>query len=206
MLDMVVPPHGFDAVVQGVARKQLRAETQTAHSALDQLISSSTLVSRPAYLGYLLGNSPCAAIEIELANAGVCRFVPDWQQRQRRDSLWRDLTALGVQQLQHPSCAIDSDIGSIMGWSYVLEGSRLGARLILQSVEKSDDPAVRSATRFLRHGEGKNLWGSFQTALSQIDGDVVAIGRACSAANAAFQCFAKTFSKPTAITNPAYEP
>ncbi len=189
-----------DTAVKGAARKRLRAETQAAHSALDQILDLSALVSRPAYLAYLSGNLPCAAIEAGLADAGVRRFLPDWQQRQRRDSLQQDLDALGGQQITASPCAIESDIGTIMGWSYVLEGSRLGARLILQFVEKSVDPAVRSATHFLRHGEGENLWGSFQAALSQIDGDGVAITRACAAANAAFQCFLKTFPEPIAVT------
>ena len=193
MVADAVLPERADAVDRGSARKRLRQETAALHAALDRRIAPSELAGRPAYVEYLLGNLPCVAIETGLAEAGVDRFLPDWRQRQRSCSLLHDLTVLGERQPEQSAWAIDTDIGSILGWSYVLEGSRLGARLILQSVEKSQDPVVRSATRFLRHGEGENLWGSFQSALSQIDGDAVAIAQASAAANAAFRCFLRTF-------------
>jgi heme oxygenase len=115
--------------------------------------------------------------------------LPDWDQRQRGSMLADDLAMLGVRSSPSPPYAIDPDIGTILGWCYVLEGSRLGARVILHVVEASQDPKVRTATRFLRHGNAKWLWGGFKAALSRIDGDAVAIARACAAANTAFECF-----------------
>jgi heme oxygenase len=85
---------------------------------------------------------------------------------------------------------IDADTGAILGWAYVLEGSRLGANLILKTVEAAKDPEMLTATRFLRHGRGENFWASFKAALSQIDHDEDAIARACAGACAAFKCFA----------------
>jgi heme oxygenase len=61
--------------------------------------------------------------------------------------------------------------------------------VILRTIEASEEPRMRSATRFLRHGEGQGLWASFKTALAGIDDDAGAIARAGVAAKAAFGCF-----------------
>ena len=193
MLTGLVDSISIEATLRDSARHRLRVETHAAHATLDHRIAPAALQNRSAYAEYLKGVAPCIPIELGLVEAGVSRVVPDWAQRERRKSLLHDLAAMDVQLRQQPSCVIDSDIGSVLGWSYVLEGSRLGAHLILRSVANSDDAVVRSATRFLRHGEGNNLWGSFQTVLSQIDGNAVAIRRACLGANAAFAYFLNAF-------------
>lgn len=190
----LVTPTSIEVPLQGSARHRLRVETHAAHTALDQHIAPAALGQRSVYAAYLSGFAPCIPIELALVEAGVSRVVPNWQQRERRELLMQDLAALDIRPHLQTSCVIDSDIGSVLGWSYVLEGSRLGARLILRSVANSEDPVVRSATRFLRHGEGDNLWGSFQSALSQIDGDAIAIHRACLGANAAFAYFLNAFA------------
>jgi heme oxygenase len=51
----------------------------------------------------------------------------------------------------------------LLGAAYVLEGSRLGAALILQTLRPS------KATRFFRHGHGKGLWPSFLSVLETND-------------------------------------
>jgi hypothetical protein len=49
---------------------------------------------------------------------------------------------------------------------YVLEGSRLGAQVLLQAVAGSSDAAVTAATAYLRHGAGRHLWQSFLALLA----------------------------------------
>jgi heme oxygenase len=84
---------------------------------------------------------------------------------------------------------IGADTGTLLGWAYVLEGSRLGARLIHQIVEASAGRDLQNATRFIRHGENGNYWKTFTAALSQIDQDDIAIASAGVAAQTAFECF-----------------
>jgi heme oxygenase (biliverdin-IX-beta and delta-forming) len=175
--------------LRGHAHAHLRAETQSLHGVLDAGLNLADFANRKSYVRYLLMNWPCASIEPALEDAGVERLLPDWEQRRRRFALAADLNALGVRACPSPVHAIDADAGTILGWSYVLEGSRLGARLILQTVEASGDPDVRGASRFLRHGEGRNFWASFRAVLSQIDHDAVATANACAAATAAFKYF-----------------
>jgi heme oxygenase len=50
-----------------------------------------------------------------------------------------------------------------LGAAYVLEGSRLGACLLLQTLH------LPGATRFLRHGQGKGLWPRFLSVLETSD-------------------------------------
>ena len=96
---------------------------------------------------------------------------------------------MGVRVEPEIACSIAPDIGTMLGWDYVLEGSRLGAALILRTVETSDDPRVRGATRFLSHGDGQSFWSSFKAMLARIDQDDDAIARACAAAVQAFERF-----------------
>jgi heme oxygenase len=178
--------------VPGRAHIQLRQATQSLHQLLDTRLVPATLVARPAYVRYLMTNLPCGPIESGLAVAGIGRLLPDWGDRERRFVLGDDLSALGADPGPAPACVIAADPGTLLGWSYVLEGSRLGAALILRTVETSPDAAVRGATRFLGHGAGRNFWGSFKLALAGIDQDDDAIGLACAAAVQAFERFAAT--------------
>jgi heme oxygenase len=141
------------------------------------------------YIRHLLFNRVCGPIEHGLVQAGVHRILPDWDQRERASALAEDLADLGVRPAAIPECLVGADAGTILGWSYVLEGSRLGAAVILRIVEAGEEPRMRCATRFLRHGEGQGLWTSFKAALAGIDGDAGAIARAGVAARAAFGCF-----------------
>jgi heme oxygenase len=178
------------SALRGHAHERLRTATRDLHRELDSRLLLSSLTKRDGYGRYLLTNWPCASIEPALTKAGIHRLLPDWAQRERRFALEDDLTMLGVLPPPARSCTIDEDTGTILGWSYVLEGSRLGARQILRAVEANGDPDIRRATRFLRHGEGKDFWGSFKAALAQIDQDGVAIAKACTAAIIAFEWFA----------------
>jgi heme oxygenase len=173
----------------GSAHARLRAQTRGAHAAVERHLDLAGLAGRDSYCRFLLMNWACVPIELGLREAGVARLLPDWPARERRFALERDLAALGIELPPARACAIPGDAGSVFGWAYVLEGSRLGARLILRSVAASPDPDVRGGTGFLRQGEGMGLWRSFVAALSAIDDDEEAIARACAAARAGFGRF-----------------
>jgi heme oxygenase len=175
--------------LRGNAHETLRSQTQHLHEALDASLVLSNLACRGGYIDYLVLNWACVPIEEALERAGIGQVLPDWLRRRRFASLVADLKELGVAAPTHTDLTIDSDIGSLLGWSYVLEGSRLGARVILQAVMSNQDAGIRSATEFLRHGEGEPFWQTFKVTLGKIDSDPAAVTRACTGANAAFQCF-----------------
>ena len=137
-------------------------------------------------------NAPCVAIEEALESAGIHRVLPDWNCRRRRFDLTDDLFALGVALPPSRGLQIVNDTATLLGWSYVLEGSRLGAHVILRKVEVSALAEVRAATHFLRHGLGENYWDSFKIALVRIDANPEAIAVACEGARAAFECFLRS--------------
>ncbi len=167
----------------------LRRETRASHAALDARLRTPALTSREGYVRYLRMNQACLSIEPALVAAGIHAVLPDWDQRQRGPALARDMEDMGIVPLAPPLPRIESGTGALLGWSYVLEGSRLGAAVILAALEAEGVPGPRDATRFLRHGLGVPFWRSFKTALSRIDHDEIAITHARAAARTAFGCF-----------------
>jgi heme oxygenase (biliverdin-IX-beta and delta-forming) len=191
-------PHRTGAV-PGEAHLRLREATAALHDALGGH-SIPAFISREEYVRYLQMNAPCLFIEPALVAAGIHRLLPDWDARQRGPGLERDLEALQVSW--HPrALMIASDDGTLLGWSYVLEGSRFGARLMLRAVEARSNVDLRSATHFLRHGEGVDFWTGFKTALARIDDAPVAIANACNGARMAFGCFLDATPGDSAIAS-----
>ena len=193
-------------LLHGRAHECLRSGTRSLHEALDASMPLSGLANRQDYIRYLSINWPCAAIEEALESVGVYRILRDWNCRRRRFDLTDDLLALGAALPPSREFLIANDTATILGWSYVLEGSRLGASVILRKVEVSALPEIRAATRFLRHGLGENYWNSFKIALERIDADPEAIAIACEAARAAFECFLESFAGKGSNAVPTQSP
>ena len=177
-------------MVRGHAHERLRAETHALHGLLDSRLDPSTLSGLPGYRKLLLSNWPVVAVEQALEEAGIRRLLPDWFRRRRRAALVSDLRELGAPRFL-PSWNSPSPptTAPSWGWSYVLEGSRLGAQVIAGMINGRADEKILSATRFLRHGIGEHLWDSYKGALASIDGNPAAILKACAGAEAAFECF-----------------
>jgi heme oxygenase (biliverdin-IX-beta and delta-forming) len=173
---------------QGRARRSLRNETADLHEAVERHFVPGRM-TRDGYVRYLLMNRPFASIEPALEAACIHRVLPDWDMRRRRFVLASDMEAMGIPIGEICTIPISDDFGTLLGWSYVLEGSRLGARFILKEVESTQSQELIGAAWFLRHGAGMALWASFTGTLSRIDNDPSAIESACEAARAAFNCF-----------------
>jgi hypothetical protein len=77
----------------------------------------------------------------------------------------------------------------MLGALYVLEGSRLGARLLVPDLLAGGSARVRAATRYLRHGEGHRLWQSFLTHLESSQDVRACPGEAIAGARMAFALF-----------------
>ena len=81
------------------------------------------------------------------------------------------------------------DEAEAFGVLYVLEGSRLGGRILAKRASESADAKVRSATRYFRHAEKAGHWQSFLARLEKSDAVRAAPERAGAAALAAFAAF-----------------
>ncbi|MFC4311185.1 biliverdin-producing heme oxygenase [Steroidobacter flavus] len=146
-------------------RNSLRGATDHLHRDLDRIAEGFNLGDVTHYRRFLQANAATLiAIEQLLENAGVEQLVPDWPQRSRRAAILADLHSLqsDVQPLALRRTAPTSS--EVFGILYVLEGSRLGARVQLDQVLASADENVRNASTYLGHGqpgEGSGLWRSF---------------------------------------------
>ncbi len=163
--------------------------TRKAHCLLDQQWDRASLVSRDGYAQFLMSNGPFVSIEVALEAAGIYRLLPDWDQRCRRHALIEDLRLFGLNPVMMATPPIAGDHGTLLGWCYVLEGSRLGGRLITNIVRSAHDVRMDTATSFVSHGNGRDYWRSFKDALAQIDQDEAAITRACDSAISCFSHF-----------------
>jgi heme oxygenase len=155
------------AVENATARAILRRQTSEAHARLDALASRLDL-SRGADYGVFLAASACALIPLEerLDMAGIADLLPDWPERRRSEAVRADLAGLGLPPLAAMALPPEPPGPDwLPGAAYALEGSRLGARLLLRQVQAGADPLATGNMRYLRHGEGRPYWQSFLAAL-----------------------------------------
>ena len=145
-------------------RQSLRAATAQAHEHLDACARRVNLADRQSYGRFLQAQSgPVMGLEAALKDFGIARLLPDWPQRSRVAALLYDLEYLNLRA----DCCSDVRLESVaqaFGTLYVLEGSRLGARVLLQQILAAA-PDLKPATRFLSHGSDQRLWATFLQAL-----------------------------------------
>src|SRR5262245_6049877 len=140
---------------------RLRQATADAHAMLDKQFGQYDLRQRSDYRHFLEASAAALLpLEDALLEAGVEHIFPDWSLRSRRRALLEDLARVGgaARPLAGPP---PLNFGQILGTMYVLEGSRLGAQILLKRVAHSSDPVVAGATAYLSHGAGQHLWRSF---------------------------------------------
>lgn len=107
----------------------LRDETQTAHAALDAMVGPLETIGE--YVAFLDGLYRYrAGTEAALRSLDWPEFFGDWRPLYIADLLAADLADLGQPAARVAPASLSNDIASLLGVSYVLEGSALGARLI----------------------------------------------------------------------------
>ncbi len=145
-------------------RHSLRAATAQAHERLDACARRVNLADRKSYGQFLQAQSgPVLALETALQDFGVARLLPDWPLRSRAAALRHDLDYLRLHTESSAPIRLTS-AAQAFGTLYVLEGSRLGARVLLQQILAAA-PALRPATRFLSHGSEHRFWTTFVQVL-----------------------------------------
>ena len=141
----------------------LRNATTTLHEAVERRFAGYDLARADDY-GQFLALHAAAIIPLEQAldRAGIAGDLTDWPIRRRTEALTADLAALGMAAAPPgvvPTCGRGAEA---LGAAYVLEGSRLGAAVLLRLV------APGLPTAFLRHGTGQGLWRSFLVQLALV--------------------------------------
>jgi len=178
---------------QGISiRFAVKEATAAAHERLDHGLGHLDLAQADGYRQFL--KTIAAAhlpLEALIERSGIARIVADWPQRSRSAALRRDLEALGEQP--EP---LDLDIDPVnqafaLGILYTLEGSRLGGRYLLQTVQHSH---AHLPVEFLQHGDSR-LWGSFCAQLEASPQAHTHLDEVIAGACTAFSIFERAMHK-----------
>lgn len=170
-------------------RFRLKDATAEAHARLDGRVAGLNLGDRDVYGRFLLAHAAVVApTERALERAGVAGLLADWPQRRRSAALAEDMARLQLTSLAIAGPVVDGEAESF-GALYVMEGSRLGGRILAARAEASDDPAVRGAVAYLNHGSGDRLWASFLDSLEESVETRDRFDRAQSSALSVFTAF-----------------
>lgn len=150
-------------------RAMLREANAPLHQQLDARFTPTDFLERDRYARFLERTARALVpLEQTLRRSVVPDLFADWDARQRSAALLQDLDELGVAfdeaSLAGPLENVTLRPAQALGALYVLEGSRLGSRVLLGHTRASDDPVVRAATRYLSAND-PSLWRSFLTTL-----------------------------------------
>ncbi|NJC04371.1 heme oxygenase [Sphingomonas kaistensis] len=150
---------------------------------MDALFSAADLSSREGYGQFLVAQAAAfLPAEAGLEAGGVHDVLPDWARRRRSQFLVQDLSDLGLAVPDAAAAPAVSGGPALLGWAYVLEGSRLGGNMLRRAVP-ADMP-----TAFLSDSYPE-AWPTMVAALDQQLTEPVAIGQAIEAARTLFAVF-----------------
>lgn len=166
---------------------RVREATRHSHERLDAATNWVDLGRPHYYAGFLRGQAEALfPLEAALEQSGIDDIFPDWPQRARTPALEHDLAVLDAHCDPLPVPAL-AGTARMLGVVYVLEGSRMSARVILSRLTDQPDSSILGATAYLRHGFGRRFWPTFLATLEShpdaqarpdlvIDGALMAFG------------------------------
>jgi heme oxygenase len=139
----------YSGTFSGSIRHLLLSETATDHANVDARFSALIDLGTAGY-GEFLRRSAAAICPLEqaLLEGKVECILPDWEERSRRAALRADLADFGIADptlAQRPSLGEEAHQFGVL---YVLEGSRLGARVLARRLLASPNllPPARCDT------------------------------------------------------------
>jgi heme oxygenase len=138
----------------------LRERTRGDHVRTEAIYEDFDLQSLLGYSRFLIAQSSASlAVEQSLEKAGVADVIEDWPERRRSHLLRDDLARLNLDAvtLQPPTSFGSS--AEILGAVYVLEGSRLGGKILRKQVLHN------APMRFLGADGKPGAWRGFLASL-----------------------------------------
>jgi heme oxygenase (biliverdin-IX-beta and delta-forming) len=172
-------------------RWTLRKRTAEAHAVLDEAIGAFD--TREDYERYLLAMYAFRQpVEHWLQGVAWPQTLGNWRPRAISDALTRDLADLALQPPAGPAFTVEPELSRLMGALYVLEGSALGAQLLLTRAQALglDD---RFGARHLAIQANVDSWRGFLDQLESAD--PFDIETATAASLATFDAAAQAFQK-----------
>ena len=159
---------GQPTLEHGTIRSRLRAATSAQHAAVDRHMGELLRAGPRGYERFLEASAAAVLpLERALETSGAPELLPDWSERVRSGALVADLEMLSLSVGSQQKLLIPSDEAFQLGVLYVLEGSRLGARVLLDALHSTLPPSHIVATHYLSHGHGLRLWTSFLHVLER---------------------------------------
>jgi len=172
-------------------RFALRDLTRAHHAQLDAEVGS--LDDHDSYVRYLIGMAAFReAIEPQLRRAAYPVEFGGWRPTLISAELLGDMRDLGVgnpaPEIAHP---IAPSLSALMGVLYVVEGSTLGARVLVKRARQLHFGAAHGARHLHAQLSNPESWIVFQQILQEIEPfDVdVAAKSACDTFHTAYQAF-----------------
>lgn len=165
-------------------RTRLRAATAPSHDEVDGIFTQFDLTSRAGYRTFLTAHARALLpIEAWLDHHAV-QAITDWPARRRGHFLRADLAALGETHSVAPTFENPTDPAAVIGVLYVIEGSRLGGRVLARGVP-DDLP-----TSYLNPPTEGSNWAALLQRLDELITDEAAMDSVTASALWAFAQFA----------------
>ena len=144
-------------------RFALKAATDPVHRELDDRLSRLDLAEADGYRRFLDFHARTVpAVESALDSGGLNSMVEGWRSARRSAALEADLKALGA-PVPTPVAQPDvAGVAALLGTAYVLEGSRLGGRVLKRRV------GAGLPVAFLSSSETRNPWPTVVAALDRL--------------------------------------
>ena len=166
-------------------RLRLREATAPDHEQVDAAFSRFDLGTRAGYIAFLQAQAAAfLPVERAIEDNDVAAILSDWPARRRSHLLTADLAALGAKPDGGIAAPPLPSSSAVLGAVYVLEGSRLGGRLLARSV-----PAELPRS-FIGSGDPA-LWRRLIEALDKAIATEEQMYAATVAARAVFACFSQ---------------
>ena len=166
------------------ARFALKAATDDIHRELDERLSTLDLAAENDYRRFLDFHARTVpAVEASLASGGLGDMVEGWCASRRSDAIAGDLAALGEPMPKPVEPPVLTGVGELLGAAYVLEGSRLGGRVL----ERRVGPGLPNA--FLKGDGSLGPWPPLIAVMDRLLYSDSLLGEAKSAARRCFTLF-----------------
>jgi heme oxygenase len=163
-------------------RSFLRDETNELHRELDAIVGLFS--DRAGYARFLAGTyRHRAPVEAALVKSGAAKISP-WQPRRLLPELEADLAHLALPTPAAAPFHLSNDMAAFLGAAYVLEGSALGARVLVQGVDALGFGPDRGARYLSAQAGALDSWRTLLVALEKLDRQ--AWGAAAQAGRAVF--------------------
>ncbi|WP_309612022.1 biliverdin-producing heme oxygenase [Sphingomonas sp.] len=165
------------------AREELKAATQAAHDRVDAAFDHD-LANPIIYVAFLAAQaSAYLPVEEALTACGAARLIENWHDHRRAPLLAADLATLDCAPPDLIAPPEYRGEAAVVGGLYVLEGSRMGAAVLLRRVLPGLPIAFLSARAEPGH------WTRFIASLDQLLYSPQRLDAAIEAASATFACF-----------------